>query len=237
MRKTMDYRIWRKLAALLLLAGALAGPIWAWPFGRGEAKPNERVVAKLDKARGADFQKAVTLRQLRSEELRVLARLVEEKKSELAGFNAKLKAICAMSDDAMYSYSATNRTLYLVSTNATHGATADQPALIPHHAFPNEEEAGVFLRTLGAKQVTQRQIDTFGDVIREKQAEYRLTDKYLSDNYGIRPDKNYRFDEKTGELFDLTPPEKGRKVKPSAKEEPAKAASAKASASAKKTQD
>ena len=163
----------RKAAPLFLLAATLCLSAGAWPFGGG-GKPQERVVAKLEKAKAADFQKAVALRQMRSEELRILARLVEEKKSELAGFNAELKAICAMSDDAAYSYNPTNRTLYLISTNAAHGATADMPALLPHHAFANEEESDEFLRTLGAKQITLRQLETFREVIREKQTEYKF---------------------------------------------------------------
>jgi hypothetical protein len=191
----------RKAVTLFLLTATLCLCADAWPFGGG-GKPQEKVVAKLDKAKGADFKRAVALRQMRSEELRVLLRLVEEKKGELAGFDAELKAMCAMSDDATYSYNSTNRTLYLISTNAAHGATADLPALLPHHTFPNEEEAEEFLRTLGAKQITLRQIETFREVIREKQSEYRITDKYLADKYGIKPDQKYRFDDKTGELLE-----------------------------------
>ena len=188
-------------AALFLLAATVCLQACAWPFGGG-GKPQERVVAKLDEARGADFQKAVLLRQMRGEELRVLSRLVEEKSAELSGFDAELRKMCAMSDDAAYSYNPTNRTLYLISTNSVHGATAESPALLPHHAFTTEEEADEFIRTLGAKQITLRQLETFREVIREKQSEYRLTDKYLSDKYGIKPDRKYRFDEKTGELFE-----------------------------------
>ena len=196
--------ITRKTAALFLLVGTVCLQTYAWPFG-GNDKPRERVVAKLDKARSADFQRAVGLRQMRSEEIRVLTRLVGEKTKEASDFDAELKAMCAMSADAAYSYNPTNRTLYLVSTNAMHGATAESPALLPHHAFATEEEADEFLRTLGAKQITLRQIETFREVIREKQTEYRLTDKYLADKYGIKPDRKYRFDEKTGELFETLP--------------------------------
>ena len=194
---------WRGVL-LFLLAATMCLCADAWPFGGG-GKPQEKVVAKLDKAKGADCQRAVALRQMRSEELRVLSRLVEEKTGELAGFDAELKDLCAMSDDATYSYNPTHRTLYLISTNAAHGATADLPALLPHHAFANEKEADEFLRTLGAKQITLRQIETFREVIREKQSEYRLTDKYLADNYGIKSDRKYRFDDKTGELFETVP--------------------------------
>lgn len=194
---------WRGVL-LFLLAATMCLCADAWPFGGG-GKPQEKVVAKLDKAKGADFQRAVALRQMRSEELRVLSRLVEEKRGELADFDAELKSKCAMSDDATYTYNSTNRTLYLISTNAAHGATADVPALLPHHAFANEEEADEFLRTLGAKQITLRQIETFREVIREKQSEYRLADKYLADKYGIKPDRKYRFDDKTGELFETVP--------------------------------
>ena len=224
----------RKTAAVFLLAATACVCAHAWPFGGG-GKPQERVVAKLDKAKGADFQKAVTLRQMRSEELRVLSRLVDEKRRELSGFNAELRKMCAMSDDDAYSYNPTNRTLYLISTNAAHGATADVPALLPHHAFSSAEEADAFLRAIAAKQITQRQIDTFGEVIREKQAEYRLTDKYLADNYGIRADRKYRFDDKTGELLDVTPPAKGGQVKP-AKAESSKAAAG-GTPSARKAKD
>ena len=226
----------RKMAAVFLLAATVCVCAEAWPFGGGD-KPREKVVAKLDKNKAADFQKAVSLRQMRSEEIRVLTRLVYEKTGEVEGFDKDLKAMCAMSDDASYSYNPTNRTLYLVSTNAVHGATADTPAMVPHHAFANEEEAASFLRILGAKQVTLRQIETFREVIREKRTEYSLTDKYLAEKYGIKPDRNYRFDDKTGEIFDLTPPEKGVKDKPSAKSGSANAASAAAASSAKKAKD
>ena len=204
-RITLKNRIvTRKAAVLFLLAVTVCLRAYAWPFGAKD-KPRERVVAKLDKARGADFRHAVDLRQMRSEEIRVLTRLVAEKNSELSGFDAELKSMCAMSDDAAYSYNPTNRTLYLVSTNAMHGATGASPALLPHHAFANEEEADEFLRPLGAKQITLRQLETFHQVIREKQSEYSLADKYLAAKYGIKSDRKYRFDEKTGELFETLP--------------------------------
>lgn len=194
----------QRAALLFLLAATMCLCANAWPFWGG-GKPQEKVVAKLDKAKSKDFQRAVTLRQMRSEELRVLSRLVEEKNGELKGFDSELRTMFAMSDDALYSYNSTNRTLYLISTNVADGATADVPALVPHHVFPNDDDAGDFLRTLSAKQITRRQIETFREVIREKRDEYRLTDKYLADKYGIKADRKYRFDDKTGELFEEVP--------------------------------
>ena len=217
----MSFAFFEKQMVLLLLAGMLAFPAWAWPFGRSEAKPRERRVAKLSASAGADFSHAVALRQQRAEEIRVLTRLVSEKTGEIAGFDAAVAKLCALSSDAAYSYNPTNRTVYLISTNAANGATATAPVLLPHHAFATEAEADDFLRSIGAKQITLRQIETFKEVIREKRQEYALTDKYLADHYGISSARQYRFDEKTGELFEIVPAESGAAKKPPARREDA----------------
>ncbi len=193
------------LMALVFASSLLCLNAGAWPFSSSD-KPstNERVVGRLGKAATAQFQEGVRRRQLRAEEITVLSRIIDEKRGEWRDLGKELKQRFAISESGTYTFNATNLTIYLVLTNGIAGSSPSRPVFRPHHAFPSQEDAEDFLRLVAARNITSAQIDTFLSVLEEKRQEHRLSEMYLDKNFGIKPEKKYRFDAETGELFEIT---------------------------------
>lgn len=232
----MRQRRWSKICWMGMFLSVGAMPLLAWPFGsssKGDApgrrerevkspepKHAERVVKVLTPAEAERLVRLNQMRRERQDELTILGRLSGEKQSELESFNVKLSKEYGIDDQRVYTYDATNRTVYLllpsegqpaaaggtvaakggVQTNAV--AVAAAARRLPHRVFPTAEESQAFAQLVVAKKLTQQQLDVFATVEREKRLELAQVQGLLKKELGIDPQRNYRFEEETRKLYE-----------------------------------
>lgn len=195
--------------------------LYGWSFFKNDKTPKERLVVKLENESSTKFSELAKLRQHCKEEYTILSRLKIEKDKEIVNLSERLSDEYGIYSDKSYSYNSTNMTLYLVVTNNPNASISLEKA----REFKNESESVEFLRLLTARNITNRQIQSINEMLKEKEIEFNKIVTYLENHFGVDRNKKYRFDENTGNLYDVglfidektSPVNKEKKVKSSDK--------------------
>lgn len=180
----------------------------AWPFGNDEDenKPrfSERKIGSLGVARVAHFQGLVSQRQIIEGDISILNRVLLEQESEWNSYGKTMKSEYGVTPDLLYTFSPTNLTVYLIITNGVKGATQETPILRAHRAFANREQATKFLKLVSSRNSSDNRVKVLRSLLEEKKTTLSKILNELSTVYYVDPGKNYRFDAKTGDLFEVT---------------------------------
>lgn len=193
---------------LSILAGILLFSLnaFAWPFGNNENKPrfSERKIGSFNATRIVHFQNLVGKRQVLEEDISILKRVLSEQEAEWNSYGQKMKSEYGVSPDLLYTFSPTNLTVYLIITNGVPGASQKTPILRAHRAFSNKDQATKFLRLVSSRNLSDNRVKVLKSILDEKTASRSQILNELRTVYYVDPNKNYRFDAKTGDLFEVT---------------------------------
>jgi hypothetical protein len=212
----------RMLAMVVLLIPALT---WAGWFGgdKTESKPAttaqaRRYVLKVpNKASERDLVQLIGFKQNLIEEMIVMARLTEEKQTQLQEFQKALLGAFEMNPVTNYQYDPKTKTIYELSPSASGAATSPPPrgatTLPPagftrrlHLQLTTDQQIQQFLRMTAGKKLVQDEMKVFASVIREKQVQLESVGNLLSQKFAISKDRNYEYDPTTMRLYDLGAP-------------------------------
>ena len=198
----------RSAKALLLLAGLVpilssaAAPRSRW-FVDGDSfqTRREEKVAVLSPDRLSALRKLIAARAARQAEVVVLGRLAEEKAAAVAEMDRRFAGEYGIRADRNYTYDPADLTVYLLSTDARHGGTAEAPARLAHRVFPTEAEAQAFLALMQAKQeaLVARQVFLSERTAKES-ALAEVLDR-MGRDYKLDSSRGYRLDAPTRSVF------------------------------------
>lgn len=188
-----------KSFVIVLIILTTSTTLYGWSFFKKSNTTKERLVVTLKNESATKFSELAKLRQLCKEEYTVLKRLKSEKNSEMVNLSERLRDEYGIYPDKSYSYNSTNMTLYLVITNNTSTSVSLEKA----KEFKNESESFEFLRVLTARNITNRQIESINEMLKEKEIEFNKIVTYLENYFGVDRNKKYRFDESTGTLYEV----------------------------------
>ena len=198
----------RSAKALLLLAGLVpilssaAAPRSRW-FVDGDSfqTRREEKVAVLSPDRLSALRKLIAARDARQAEVVVLGRLAEEKAAAVAEMDRRFAGEYGIRADRNYTYDPADLTVYLLSTDARHGGTAEAPARLAHRVFPTEAEAQAFLALMQAKQeaLVARQVFLSERTAKES-ALAEVLDR-MGRDYKLDSSRGYRLDAPTRSVF------------------------------------
>lgn len=195
---------------LSILAGIFLFSLnaFAWPFGNNENenKPrfSERKIGSFNATRIVHFQNLVGKRQVLEEDISILKRVLSEQEAQWNSYGQKMKSEYGVSPDLLYTFSPTNLTVYLIITNGVPGASQKTPILRAHRAFSNKDQATKFLRLVSSRNLSDNRVKVLKSILDEKTASRSQILNELRTVYYVDPNKNYRFDAKTGDLFEVT---------------------------------
>jgi len=157
------------------------------------------VVATLDKDQIKEFAAFVHVRDLRREEMFVLARLWREKQGELKGFVQELSQEFGLAPEQAYTYEIDSKSLYQLMTNKLDEAGSPEKKLI--RKIRSDSEAQYLSRLMVARKLTEQQLSVLVMLNAEKAEETKLLDERLRKRFGLDPEGGYRLDEKSGQVF------------------------------------
>lgn len=148
-------------------------------------------------------------RQLREQELVVVARLINEKQLELTGFNQKLNENFGISEDGNYHYDNETRTLY--ELKAKPGAEKAPKDAKPEdlmdkevlRKFEDKDKEETFLKMVGAKKITTDEIRSLQWILQEKKIELTSIQDSLNQQFSMDPEKHYEYDADTQVVYEL----------------------------------
>lgn len=173
--------------------------LYGWSFFKKDNAPKERLVVTLKNESAVRFCELAKLRQSCKEEHTVLTRLKLEKNKEMVNLLKRLNDEYGVYSDKSYSYNSTNMTLYIVVTNNVDSSISLQKTRV----FNTESESLEFLRLLVARNITNRQIESINEMLKEKEIEFNKIVTYLENYFGVDRNKKYRFEESTGTLYEV----------------------------------
>jgi len=216
-----------QLVVCFLLSAYTADAFFSWGKKDKDQQKNEEV-AELDVAsvnEGAEQTRSVHLfiedkeqaemfleqvqqRQLLREDVRVVSRLLEEKQSEFTTVNTALYEKFQIGTNGNYHYDAANMTIYELlppASAADDFSDEDIPDVTQrvHLKLTDEKQAGVFVRLVALKKVTQDAVVSFRFVIKQKQRRLKNLERFLKDDFQIEPDGDYEYDAKYMILYEL----------------------------------
>ena len=153
--------------------------------------------------------KLATGRQLREQELAVVARLISEKQLELTGFNEKLKQEFGISDEGNYHYDNESRTIYELKQKP--GADKASKNAKPEdliekkvqRKLKNKKTEESFLKMVGAKKITTDEIRALQLILQEKKIELANIQESLQQQFSMAPEKHYEYDADTRVVYEL----------------------------------
>ena len=161
----------------------------------------EEKVAVLSPDRLSALRKLIAARDARQAEVVVLGRLAEEKAAAVAEMDRRFAGEYGIRADRNYTYDPADLTVYLLSTDARHGGTAEAPARLAHRVFPTEAEAQDFLALMQAKQeaLVARQVFLSERTAKES-ALAEVLDR-MGRDYKLDSSRGYRLDAPTRSVF------------------------------------
>ena len=198
----MSRLLWLKAFSFGVLLAVLAGvPSVAADTGRLKGT----LVAELASEQATEFSAYVRMRGARQEEIRVIARMLKEKRGELSDLIGKMAADFGIAPDCSYMYKAATKSLYLLSSNKVDKASVPERTLL--RTFTSAEEAKEAEGLILARRLTEQQIRVLEQLRVEKQCEFRNTDSQLRKRFKLDSGTAYHLDEATGRLMCVTPPQ------------------------------
>ncbi|HEY8240061.1 MAG TPA: hypothetical protein VIH35_01380 [Kiritimatiellia bacterium] len=150
------------------------------------------------------------------EDARVIARLIVEKKTEVALFQKQLQDEFSIQPEQNYQYDDDTDTVYLLKEKA--GADTNAAAAVEdrfdkvEHRKLDEEGQGRFLRLVSAKQLANEELSILGLLQNEKEIEANTIHEQMVASYAITNDREYRYERATKTLFEMVPVPAGVKT-------------------------
>lgn len=152
------------------------------------------------KATEEGFLKIVARKQSVLEDMRVIAKLYQEKDAQQQQFTRELQNQFGLQPDKSYQYDADAMTINEVLKPAI-GSEAAKTKL--QMKLKDEAAAQTFARLVSAKRLSVEQMASLQLMNREKQMEVAEYDRQLSDAYAIVKDRSYQYDSTTKTLYEL----------------------------------
>lgn len=140
-------------------------------------------------------------KQVTEEDISVLSRLQEEKKTEFQKMNEQLASEFGMDAESEYEYDASTRELSMKPV-----AEGGELKLITTLAEKSRED--LFLRLIAAKRLTSNALATLELLLLEKEKEVQLVDNKLLADYNVHEEKDYYYDAERRSLFLIVEPGK-----------------------------
>lgn len=198
------------LAAVMVPVMLQAGML-GW-FGRKSAGGDSEsgatnVVKRLHMTMsGADAEKEflqlTAVKRILGQERQVLLLLQQEKRRAILGLDSSLTKSFGLKRDGNYRFDATSRALYEIPEgqgNVTNNAVAAKLV----KKLDKESDARKFASLAAAKQLAHEDLTVLIRLSNEKDVEMAQVDKALKDKFSLSRDRNYWYDPKTKQLFEL----------------------------------
>ena len=210
------------LAALPPVAGALPGPPDAPAPPASTARPPAvlrpaPVMPGIGRAKGVAALKLTSKeeerellnqlghrRQVMDDSL-VLRRLAEEKRRELARLVEELEEEFGVRPDRNYRYDPAARRLYEVSPEGAADAPSEGG---PVRTFDSDEQGARFSARIARKRLLVDALAVLELLLTEKLDELKVYDSLMTERYALSPEKAYRYERATMELFEADAPER-----------------------------
>lgn len=187
------------LVGLFFAAGFVSDAVSKESDKVAEKAGKETLVATLTKDQVADFASYVKVKNLRLEEVTVVARMQVEKQRELKGFLDEMSKEFGMAVDKSYSFERESRALYILSTNRVDKAGTPEKKLVKK--VKTDGEAQYLARLMVARKLTEQQLFVLRQLKAEKSKEWNLADAKLRQTFKLATNAVYRLDETSGQVF------------------------------------
>ena len=192
-------------ALFLFLAPSSRAGIFGADSGEAEPRMRERQIGFFAGGKKDAYVKSVGERADLEEDCRVLARLVREKEARYDDISRELESRFGMTLTENYDYSDADLTLYHVATNGLFGSSPDNPVRRAHRAFVSQDEADGFVALVNSRTAVAADAAHIKRFLAEKQRALAANAATMLSDFGVSSEKKYRFDDKTGRLFELQP--------------------------------
>ena len=192
-------------ALCLFLAPSARAGIFGADSGEAEPRMRERQIGFFAGGKKDAYVKSVGERADLEEDCRVLARLVREKEARYDDISRELESRFGMTLTENYDYSDADLTLYHVATNGLFGSSPDNPVRRAHRAFVSQDEADGFVALVNSRTAVVADAAHIKRFLAEKQRALAANAATMLSDFGVSSEKKYRFDDKTGRLFELQP--------------------------------
>lgn len=202
---------------MLVIPLSLQAGMLGW-FGKKDAAeapdtaPANRVkrlhMTLTDEEAGKELLQLITVKRVLRQERQVLMMLLEEKHRDLANIDNQLSKTFGIRTDRNYRYDAKSMTLFEEGDKpapvGTAPASVHEPKVVKKMA--SEADSKRFATLAAAKQIAQEDLTVLARLERAKGLELERVDKALKEKYSMSRDRNYWYDIKTKQLFELVDP-------------------------------
>jgi len=172
------------------------------PGKRFMLRPHLRI---KDEQAGKQLVGLFSQKQRSTQDMQVSARMLREKRAELAKFNEELREAFKVEPDKTYRFDPENRTLYQVARRTRADGTTQAAGERFHSRFKDETRIARFQRLIKLRQLTREQIASLSLLVKEKQIEIARVDEALSKGYSVSRDRRYRYNPEKRILYEIIP--------------------------------
>jgi hypothetical protein len=166
------------------------------------------------------FLRQMARKEAVADQIRVVARLIEEKNVEFAQYAQALQSQFSVNSAVNYNYDAQAMTIYVLETQVTGTASArsgkesaaETVVQKEHMKLKDKKSEQQFLQLVAARRLTTEELRSLQFILREKNMELELREQELSANYSISKDRAYQYNQQNLTLYELVPTPKGQGV-------------------------
>jgi hypothetical protein len=188
------------------------------PAAESQAATRRYHLSIPDKATEKELLDLFRSRRLLDEDVRVLTRLIEQRKARLANLEKNLKEEFSILPDTQYEYDADKMTIYKLAsdgktksgTQAKEGTKNTQSSRkrTVHMKLKDEKQAKRFLGLNGSKRWRGREVRVLEATMREQQNNLKKANDLLASKFSLKAGRFYDYDEKTMKLYEIIPAKK-----------------------------
>ena len=160
----------------------------------------------VDDAREAQFIKLAVARKRIRQDLSVLVRLVDEKKSEIRQFEVELENDFAVNAAKNYEFDQDSGQIFELVGNPGDAAGTNQLARTPIAKIENPDQQKKFVRLVASKNLSNQQFRMLSVIEEEKKIRLKMIEDELAKDFDIDPLKVYEYEDSTKTVYEVGQP-------------------------------
>jgi hypothetical protein len=202
------------MVAVLMVPLSMQAGMFQWFDKKGseelpEPAPTNAVkrlhLTVTDKAAEKELLQLTGVKRLLIQERQVLMLILDEKKRDLANFDAEFLKSFGIERDRNYRYDPKTMTIFEGTDKDNAGTNKAGVAVEPKPVkkLESEAESRKFASLAAAKQITQEDLVVVARLAKEKETAVGRVEKTLMEKYSMSRDRNYWYDPKAMKLYEL----------------------------------